>query len=162
MGGSWFEIGDRHDISWFTEANRDTGDDHIEAVVVRRRAEPGAARPSVRPSTPAPGMWASVGNGPDQVRYSRERDVVAVRGREFPVPADGRALLVLIDERTATGEPSFETHAVDAPSVQRDSRDAGASRDERVARIHAHHREAREVWHRWLNEQPLIRSFLVD
>ena len=67
------------------------------------------------------GWSGSVGpDGPEQVRYSRERAVVSTGGREFSLPGDDRALLVLIDARAPSGDPIIETHVVPAPSVPRE------------------------------------------
>lgn len=163
MGGSWGEQGDRHDISWFTDDDRDAGVERVRAVVVRRRSREPIEPTSHLTTWPLDGSWSgSVGSGPQQILYSSERAVVAVHGREFTLPTAGQALLVLVDERTPTGETSFETHTVESPSVPRVQRDLAASKEERLTRMRAHFREARGVWHRWLDEQPLIRTFLID
>ena len=98
--------------------------------------------------------------GPEQILYSRERSVVSVSGREFLFPADARALIVLVDAEAPNGQPAFETHEVSPPTVPRLPLDPSAGKEANRQRIRAQHRAARDVWHRWLDEEPTIRAFL--
>lgn len=163
MAGSWSEQGERHEISWFTDTDREKNETRVRAVVVRRPGRPVSTSAPQFAAWPLDGNWSgSVGTGWGQTFYSAERAVVAIHEREFPLPSDGRALLLLVDERTSTGDPTFETHAVDSPSVQRVTHGRNETPDERRARMRAHFGAERMVWGRWLDEQPLIRAFLVD
>jgi hypothetical protein len=98
--------------------------------------------------------------GPGQILYSRERSVVSVSGRELSLPAGTQALLVLVDARAPVGQPTLETHEVSAPTVPRLPLDPSAGKEANRQRIRAQHRAARDVWHRWLDEEPTIRAFL--
>jgi len=98
--------------------------------------------------------------GPDQILYSGERSIVSVSGRELSLPAGARALIVLVDARAPNGQPAFETHEVSAPTTTRLPLDPSAGKEANRQRIRAQHRAARDVWHRWLDEEPTIRAFL--
>lgn len=179
--GSWSMFGGECEIAWFTDADRADRIERIRAVVVQRRtprSNTGASlwsralailsRPRrsdglVAPAVSPPGPWnSSVGSpGAAQVLYSRERAVIAVQGREFPLSADGRALLVFVEDRGIPSETLVRTHLVNSPTVERPSIDAPASREDRRERMRAHMQQQRATWHRWLDEQPLIQEFVT-
>jgi hypothetical protein len=180
--GSWAIFGGACDIACFTDVDPSAAVERIRAVVVQRRPARSPTRASlwrralrilsrrarrdapIAPALSRRGLWTgSVGNpGSAQVLYSRERAVVAVRGREFPLPADGRTLLVLVEERGVPSQTLIQTHVVSAPAVDRAPLEAAASEDANRERLRAQMHRARLTWHRWLDEEPLIREFISD
>lgn len=178
--GSWTMFGGKCDIAWFTDVDGAIPVERIRAVVVQRRGAASLRRAPlwrralrmrpfrrrsggpVVPIDSLPGRWTgSVGNpGAGQVLYSRERAVVVVRGREVPLPVDTRALLVLVEDRGVASGPLIQTYLVNAPTVERPPMDRAASHEEKRARLLAQMEQALLTWHRWLEEEPIIRGFI--
>ena len=177
--GSWIIASDSHQIAWFTDSDRTAGVDRMKAVIIHRKARRRAvdvpiwrvllralslgfgARPALEPTLPerTSGWSGSVGKGPNQVLYSRERALVAACGREFTLPNDERTLLVLIDARSPA-EAVIETHSVAAPNVPRAELDLTAPKAQNLKRMHQQIADARTVWLRWLREEQRIQDFL--
>jgi hypothetical protein len=62
---------------------------------------------------------AAGGDGEQMTLYHSERRVVRVLGRDYPLPSDGRTLLLLIDEG-AVGVPPITIRMVTCPVQPRD------------------------------------------
>ena len=91
--------------------------------------------------------------------YSRERGLVRLGGRDYPLTSDGRALRLLVEE--SGGAPARgAVHTADPPPWS----DVPASRVRLIAgalRAMLGGRPATNPWLECLTNDPLIRSFLA-
>ena len=104
---------------------------------------------------------ASLGD-PREVLYSEKLGIVRLLGRDFPVPSDGRTLLLLVDEPSEGPAASTVTsHALDvAPQAPFPAIDRSLSREEMARRIGDHQRGVNAAWHEVVDSDPRVRSFL--
>jgi hypothetical protein len=89
---------------------------------------------------------AAGGEGEQMTLYHSERRVVRVLGRDYPLPADGRTLVVLVDEGAAGG-PAIKIRIVTGPVQPRSRVDEDGP--------HA-------VWDSVLKSDPEVRTFMAD
>ena len=121
--------------------------------------------------SPAPHRFRSLPDGfnggaslgdPREVLFSEELGIVRLLGRDFPVPSDGRTLLLLVDEPPeGPAASTVTTHSLDvAPQARFPAIDRSLSREEMARRIGDHQRAVNAAWHEALDADPLVRSFL--
>jgi hypothetical protein len=177
MGG-WTSItvGRSTDTSFFSAHDRVTGGERLAAVVVRRFVPRPVERGWIwkellrlfRPRRPPPppelrplpeGFNSSTGSGPQEILFSETLGLVRTNGRDFPLPPDGRTLVLLLDDRTPNVEPTIATHAFSAPVIPRPTRDPSDGRKEFLRHIHEHVRLETETWRAAIDRDPVIRAF---
>lgn len=94
--------------------------------------------------------------------YNGERRVVRVLGREYPLPSDGAALLLLIEEsRDGETPPAVTVRALPAPVHPRSEIDRTLDKPARLALMSAASRAEHETWARVVRSDPAVRAFLA-
>jgi hypothetical protein len=99
--------------------------------------------------------------GEQDTRYDVERRIVRVLGREYPVPPDGRTLVLLVDEGTrANRRPLVVVRTVIAPVVRgpevESTRDGASDADQRHQAVMAES----QAWVAALETDPDVRAFM--
>jgi hypothetical protein len=108
---------------------------------------------------------SSHGDGKDkrEVKYSRNRRVVAVRDREFSVPGDGRMLVLLVDD--APGVPgglSVVERLIELPGIERAEIDRTLPKEALIEAMRARHRKECAVWQSAMDADPVVARFIAD
>lgn len=163
MGGAMGTFGGgRTHVNFFFDHEKDSELVRLEAVVVQRclSAEPPMA--TGRSVLPA-GFDASVGSeGPYQVLFSHSRGIARVANRDFPVPSDGRTLVLLCEE---SSDPRVgwmvKQHAIDVPRTPFFRVDRSLTKPQNIERMNAMTAKAHQLWMRTVNEDPVIRAFMA-
>ena len=104
---------------------------------------------------------ASLGD-PREVLFSEDLGVVRLLGRDYPLPSDGRTLLLLVDEPPqGPAASTVMVHALDvAPQPPFPRIDRSMSKKEIGRRIGDQQRAVNAAWHEAVDASPLVRSFL--
>lgn len=165
MGGVISSFGGPVGTTFFTDDVAEPRGSKLVAVVIWRSAprtidDRGAERPRWTP--PAGWSGASDGDGRREVLLHRERRVVRVREREYPLPSDGTALLLLIDDSHGDeAPPSVTVGALAAPVYARPEVDPTLDKAARVKLILDARRAEHQTWDRAVSSDPAVRGFLA-
>ncbi len=115
--------------------------------------------------SPLPEPWdATVDRGgPHEILFSSRRSVVQLRDRDFPLPADGRTLVLLVqDPADEAGEATIQSHVMDFEPQPTAKPDRSLSKKAKLKRVTEHTRAAHEAWHDSIERVPVISAFLLD
>ncbi|HKG95348.1 MAG TPA: hypothetical protein VKA84_25740 [Gemmatimonadaceae bacterium] len=185
-GVSGEQIDARVDINYITESRREPGGPRVERLVGvavwrgregwlggswvgdllagvwgRLRGRP--PEPRRWPETPEGWVAAGANFGAAWTLYDPQLRVLRVLEREYPVPDDDRALVLLIDRADGAGGPPLVTaHAIAAPPRARREPDAATLRDAAArARTLVEDVRARdEGWRALVRGDPTVRAFI--
>ena len=85
-----------------------------------------------------------------------------VSGREFELPSEGRALILLVDEeRTRLGEgPDITVRSIDVPFIPHHLIDRSLDKATNLKRFQKSSREQHDAWRRALHSDPVTHAFL--
>ncbi len=111
---------------------------------------------NVQPWTGSSGPY-----GEQETRYNPERRVVWALGSEYPLPSDGRTLVLLIDE-SAGGRPIVRTQKLDLPPVPRPSIQAAVQAIDQEDTWADDSWDETSTWRSLLAQDPMIREFIAD
>ena len=163
MGGVISGFGGPVNTTCFTDSDVEPRSNRLTAVVIWRRP-PTPASVQVPPAASRiPDGWSGARSDDGrEVLYHRQRRVVRVLDREYPLPSTGEALLLLIDER-ALGEaaPTVGVHALVSPVYVRPPIDRTLDKPTRLELIRAASRTEHDTWGQAVASHPAVQAFLA-
>jgi hypothetical protein len=132
----------------------------IEALRQILRPPPRPAAPEFRSRWRSPDGWSGASDERGrEVLYSRERGVVRIREQDYPLRADGRTLVLLVEE--VAGVPAkVKVHAAGLPPWP--AEETGTLRLlAGVLRARSGGPSTTHPWVEHLRSDPVVRSFLA-
>ena len=149
---------------FFTEGMRDgTGERLVAAVFWRRASNNDHPPPPHVPGSNEPERWTgSFGSGHSRVRYSAERRVIRILDRDYALPGEDEALLLLLEDRPGDDMPVVTVASMPSPVAAFTKPRGGSMNKDEHANAYLEFKRAQTgVWNKAVRAHPEVIRFLA-
>jgi hypothetical protein len=164
VGGVISSFGGPVNTTCFTEVAAGIGASRLVAVVIWRRRPTATSAPISLTPWQAPDGWSGAhGDDGREVLYHRDRRVVRVLERDYPLPTTSEALLLLVDEPTPGASlPAVGVHTLAAAVHVRPRIDHTLDKAVRLELMIAASRAEHTTWNEAIAAHPAVKAFFTS